>query len=139
MTRQPQPRRPPRAGPRRRPQQPLPRNSVAHLSLRVSKSYAGETRTYGTSRPSPGDPSTLLVAVHVKPGSRVERVGGSHDGALVVRVRARAVDQSATTAALGLLARAFGLRPSAIHLERGATSRAKVVALIGDVGLLAQR
>lgn len=81
----------------------------------------------------------MRVAVHVKPGSRVERVGGSHDGALIVRVRARAVDQAATTAALGLLARAFGLRATAIHLERGATSRAKVVALSGDVELLAQR
>ncbi|MFI5034767.1 MAG: DUF167 domain-containing protein [Acidimicrobiales bacterium] len=81
----------------------------------------------------------LRLILHVRPGSRVDRVGGNHDGTLVVRVRARAVDQAATRAALDLLADAFGVRATAIRLVRGATSRTKVVAVNGDVAALSAR
>ena len=54
-------------------------------------------------------------------------VGGSHDGALVVRVGARAVDGQATSAALQALAKALGVPRRSVVLVTGATSRTKVV------------
>jgi uncharacterized protein len=75
----------------------------------------------------------------VRPGSRRERVGGSHDGALIVRVRARAVDQAATEEALALVAEALGVRRSAARVARGAASRIKVFELTGDVARLERR
>ena len=58
-------------------------------------------------------------------------MGGAHDGALVVRVSARAVDVKATEAALAAVADAFGVRRSAVTLVTGATSRTKVVEVDG--------
>jgi uncharacterized protein YggU (UPF0235/DUF167 family) len=54
-------------------------------------------------------------------------VGGSHGGALVVRVAERAVDGRATEAGLGALAAALGVRRREVSLVAGATSRTKVV------------
>jgi uncharacterized protein YggU (UPF0235/DUF167 family) len=58
-------------------------------------------------------------------------VGGSHDGALVVRVVARAVDGAATAAVLRALADAFGVSSREVLLVKGATSRTKVVEITG--------
>ena len=46
----------------------------------------------------------------MKPGSARPGVGGEHDGALIVRVSARAVDGKATEAALTAVADSFGVR-----------------------------
>jgi len=69
----------------------------------------------------------MKLGVRVKPGMTRTLVGGSHHGELVVRVRERAVEGAATTAALKALAEALGLRPYEVTLVSGATSRAKVV------------
>ena len=64
-------------------------------------------------------------------------MGGSHDGALVVRVAPPAVDGRATEAALAAVAEAFGVRRVAVRLVTGATSRTKIVEVDGaDAGLL---
>jgi uncharacterized protein len=55
------------------------------------------------------------------------RVGGDHDGALIVRVPEPAVDGRATAAALSALANALGLHPREIALVTGATNRTKIV------------
>jgi uncharacterized protein len=73
----------------------------------------------------------VRVTIRVRPGSARPGVGGEHDGALVVRVSARAVDGRATAAALAAVAAAFGLRPAAVTLVTGATSRTKVVEVAG--------
>ena len=52
----------------------------------------------------------VRITVRVRPGSSRPGVGGEHDGALVVRVSARAVDGQATAAALDALAAAFEVR-----------------------------
>jgi uncharacterized protein YggU (UPF0235/DUF167 family) len=66
-------------------------------------------------------------------------VGGEHDGALVVRVSARAVDGQATAAALAAVAAAFGVRRAAVSLVSGAASRTKVVEVAGaDPAVLAR-
>jgi uncharacterized protein len=67
------------------------------------------------------------VTIRVRPGSGRTVVGGSHDGALVVRVGERAVDGRATEAALAALASALGVRRREVALVTGATSRTKVV------------
>ncbi len=58
-------------------------------------------------------------------------MGGEHDGALVVRVSARAVDGKATAAALAAVAEAFGVRRPAVTLVAGAASRTKVLEVAG--------
>src|SRR5947209_19827451 len=71
----------------------------------------------------------MRVAIHVRPGSSAARVGGAHDGALVVRVHERAIDGKATEAALCALASALEVRRRDIDLITGATSRVKVVEI----------
>jgi hypothetical protein len=72
----------------------------------------------------------IVVAVRVKPGASRTSVGGCHQGpggpALVVAVTAPAVDGRANEAARRALAGALGLRPAAVGLHRGATSRNKL-------------
>ena len=69
--------------------------------------------------------------MRVRPGSARPGVGGEHDGALVVRVSARAVDGQATAAALDAVAAAFGVRRRAVTLVSGAASRTKMIDVEG--------
>jgi uncharacterized protein YggU (UPF0235/DUF167 family) len=73
----------------------------------------------------------MRVTVRVRPGSSRPGVGGRHDGALVVRVNARAVDGAATAAALAAVADAFGVRPGAVSLVSGGASRTKILDVEG--------
>jgi uncharacterized protein YggU (UPF0235/DUF167 family) len=80
----------------------------------------------------------VRVTIWVRPGSTRTGVGGEHNGALVVRVGARAVDGKATDAALAAVADAFGVRRTAVRLITGATSRVKIVDVAGgDSSVLA--
>ncbi|WP_219417131.1 DUF167 family protein [Pseudonocardia nigra] len=78
----------------------------------------------------------MNVAVRVRPGARAEHVGGRWDGprgpALLVAVRARAVEGAANAAVLAAVAGAFDLRRGEVELVSGARSRDKVLALDGD-------
>jgi uncharacterized protein YggU (UPF0235/DUF167 family) len=58
-------------------------------------------------------------------------VGGEHGGALIVRVRAHAVDGQATAAVLAAVAEAFAVRRPAVTLLAGATSKTKVIDVRG--------
>ena len=69
----------------------------------------------------------MRITIWVQPGSIHAKVGGKHNGALVVRVHERAVEGHATAAALSAVARAFGVRPHAVTLVSGVASRMKVV------------
>ncbi|MFI5063477.1 MAG: DUF167 domain-containing protein [Streptosporangiales bacterium] len=81
----------------------------------------------------------MRITVRVRPGSAHPGVGGEHDGALVVRVSARAVDGRATAAALAAVAEAFGVRRPAVTLVTGAASRTKVLEVAGaDPAVLAE-
>ena len=73
------------------------------------------------------DTGYMRVTIRVRPGSARPGVGGEHDGALVVRVSARAVDGKATEEALAAVAGSFGVRRSAVRLVSGASSRTKIV------------
>lgn len=56
-------------------------------------------------------------------------MGGSHDGALVVRVAEPPDRGRATDAALRALAKSFGVPPRRVTLVRGPTSRRKLVEI----------
>lgn len=73
----------------------------------------------------------MRIVIRVRPGASRTAVGGCHDGALVVRVAARAVDGQATEAALAALAKALGVRRRDVVLVSGATSRTKVIDVTG--------
>lgn len=72
------------------------------------------------------------MPVRVKPGSSRTGVGGDHDGALVIRVGARAVDGKATEAALRVLAEALDVRRAEVSLVTGASSRTKLVDVVSS-------
>jgi uncharacterized protein YggU (UPF0235/DUF167 family) len=69
----------------------------------------------------------MRITIRVRPGAGRTAVGGEHDGALVVRVRERAVDGKATASALRAVAEALNVSRSAVTLVTGPTSRTKVV------------
>jgi uncharacterized protein len=75
----------------------------------------------------------VRVPIRVRPGASRTAVGGAYDRgdrrgpALVVAVTARAVDGAATAAAVRAIAAALRVRPAAVTLVSGATSRDKVV------------
>ncbi|WP_028925721.1 DUF167 domain-containing protein [Pseudonocardia acaciae] len=78
----------------------------------------------------------MKLAIRVRPGARADRVGGCWDGprgpALLVAVRARAVDGKANEAVVAALAEAFGLRRSEVTIASGHRGRDKTVELTGD-------
>ena len=59
-------------------------------------------------------------------------MGGTHDGALEVRVRAAPREGAANAALCRLLARALSVRPAAVGLLSGHRSRRKWVAVRGE-------
>jgi uncharacterized protein YggU (UPF0235/DUF167 family) len=73
------------------------------------------------------DLSAVRISIRVRPGASRTSVGGSYDGALVVRVSERAVDGKATAAALTAVAKALGVPIRDVTLVAGATSRTKTV------------
>ena len=73
----------------------------------------------------------MRVVVRVRPGASHPAVGGEYDGALVVRVAARAVEGQATLAVLKAVADAFEVRTRDVVLVSGATSRTKVLRVDG--------
>jgi uncharacterized protein len=73
----------------------------------------------------------VRITIWVRPGSASARVGGEYGGALVVRVKERAVGGKATEAALAALATALGIQRRAITLVAGASSRRKIVDIAG--------
>lgn len=56
-------------------------------------------------------------------------VGGSRDGALLVRVSAAPVEGAANEAVVRAVAAALGLAPSQVLLERGQRGRRKVLSV----------
>jgi hypothetical protein len=75
----------------------------------------------------------------VRPGASAEAVGGTHAGALLVRVRARPVQGQANRAACRALARALDLPASAVELRAGGRGRRKRVRVSGDAETLRAR
>jgi uncharacterized protein YggU (UPF0235/DUF167 family) len=76
----------------------------------------------------PGDSDVVVrVEVLVRPRSKATIVGGTHDGALVVRVAEPAHSGRANAAALHACASALGVPDRSVTLFHGATARRKVI------------
>ena len=75
-------------------------------------------------------------SVLVRPRSSRPSVGGSHDGALVVRVREPATDGRANRAVVDAVADALGVARRAVRITSGASARRKVVEVDGDESAL---
>ena len=92
----------------------------------------------------PGSYSGVMrLPIRVKPASARPAVGGRHDGpygpALVVAVNEPAVDGRATEAAVRAVAAALRVRPAAIAVRLGLTSRDKLLEIADPPADLAQR
>ncbi len=74
---------------------------------------------------------TTSFAVRVVPGASRDEVVGVEDGALKVRLRARAVEGQANEALLQYLADRLDVRRRQVTLLRGQTARRKLVAAEG--------
>lgn len=73
------------------------------------------------------DGDALILTLHIQPGASRTEVAGEHGDALKVRVASPPVDGKANDALLRYLAAEFGVPVRAVSLERGETSRRKVV------------
>ncbi len=73
----------------------------------------------------------VLVRVQVQPRASRTEVVGRHGDAIKIRRKAPPVDGAANEELLRFLAERVGLPRSAVALARGATARAKTVAVSG--------
>jgi uncharacterized protein (TIGR00251 family) len=71
------------------------------------------------------------LKVRVSPGARRDEVAGWREDTLRVRVRAAPEKGKANEALCALIAAALGVRPGAVVVERGHTSRDKVLVVEG--------
>jgi uncharacterized protein (TIGR00251 family) len=78
---------------------------------------------------TPAGGGGVLLEVRVQPGARRTGLAGTWNGLLKLAVAAPPEDGRANAAACALVAELFGLRPSAVALVRGHSSRSKVFRL----------
>jgi uncharacterized protein (TIGR00251 family) len=76
---------------------------------------------------------SIEFEVHVRPRASRSALAGVHDGILALRISAPPVDGRANDAVIELLAKTFGVRPSAVEIVSGASARRKRVRVRGDV------
>jgi uncharacterized protein (TIGR00251 family) len=76
-------------------------------------------------------PEGCVIAVWAVPGASRSEVAGLHGDALRVRVTAPPENGAANREIVRLLAGALGVRPAALVVEAGATSRRKRVRVRG--------
>ncbi|MCP4007380.1 MAG: DUF167 domain-containing protein [bacterium] len=87
----------------------------------------------------PGPDAGFDFWVHVHPRASRELVGGEHDGALRVAVRAAPSDGEANRAVCRAVAAALELKNRQISLISGGKSRRKRLRAQGDPQVLASR
>jgi uncharacterized protein (TIGR00251 family) len=83
--------------------------------------------------------SGVAFWIHVSPRSRRPKVGGLHGDALRVAVSEPPIDGAANESCAKALARALGVRRSAVALDPASTGRRKRVRIDGDSELLSER
>ena len=72
-----------------------------------------------------------LIRLHIQPRASRTEIAGRHGDALKLRIAAPPVDGEANEAVVRFLADRLGVPRSAVILERGASSRAKTVRIVG--------
>ncbi|MCL2178757.1 MAG: DUF167 domain-containing protein [Proteobacteria bacterium] len=84
-------------------------------------------------------PEGMLLSLLIQPRASRNAFAGIHNGKLKITLTSPPVDNQANEALCQLLAQAFNLRKTHIHLLSGQTSRHKKVLLLGPFLLLAER
>jgi uncharacterized protein (TIGR00251 family) len=74
---------------------------------------------------------SALIEVNVQPRASREGLSRAADGTLRVRVNAAPVEGEANEAVLKALSKALGLPKSRLTIERGQTSRRKLIRISG--------
>ncbi len=98
----------------------------------VGEGDAGRTDAGDSGGEDDGDGTGAVVLnVHVQPGAGRSAVVGRHGTSLKVRVAAAPEGGRANDATAALLADTFGVKPSAVELVGGASSRSKQFRLSG--------
>jgi uncharacterized protein len=69
----------------------------------------------------------VRITVRVQPGASKDEIVGWDNGAVRVRLRARAIEGKANRGLLEFLASTLGLRPYQVALSKGEKSREKLV------------
>jgi len=82
-------------------------------------------------RGAAGGPPDLLLRLHVQPGAGRTAVMGRHANALKVKVGAPPEGGRANAAVVALVAEVLGIPAARVTLERGASSRSKLVRITG--------
>jgi len=82
------------------------------------------------------DVQVTVIAVKVKPNSRVCFLEQAEGGAWLAHLKSPPVDGKANEELLALVARHFGCRKSAVSLKSGASARTKLVRIEGPSPLL---
>jgi uncharacterized protein (TIGR00251 family) len=85
---------------------------------------------------SPHEVQATVIAVKVKPNSRVSLLAQAEGGAWLAQLKSPPVDGKANKELLALVARHFGCRKSAVSLKSGASARTKLVRIEGPSALL---
>jgi uncharacterized protein len=73
----------------------------------------------------------MQLRVRVIPRAARDEITGERDGVLLMRVRAPPVDGKANAAVCRVVARALGVAPSRVEVERGAGAREKTLRIEG--------
>ena len=73
----------------------------------------------------------VRLAVKVKPKSSPQGITGVHNGELVMRISAPALDNKANFALVAFLAKKLGIKKTEVLLVNGEKSRSKLLELSG--------
>lgn len=74
---------------------------------------------------------SISIPVHVQPNARRNEVLGFEDGVLRVRIAAPPVKGKANKELVDFLSKLLGVSKGSITIEKGLTSRRKVIAIYG--------
>jgi hypothetical protein len=77
-------------------------------------------------------PRAWKLQVWVQPGAKKTEPTGEYQGCLKFRLAAPPVDNKANKALVRYVAKSLGLKPSAVNLESGQTSRRKVLSVTAE-------
>jgi uncharacterized protein YggU (UPF0235/DUF167 family) len=81
----------------------------------------------------------MLISIFVKSAAARNKVGGSHDGRLIVSVMAAAVDGAANAAVISTLAKVLKIPKSDIRVKSGLTSKRKVIEIAIEIDEIQRR
>jgi len=76
--------------------------------------------------------SDVVIEVRVKPNSRDSALEQRADGTWLAHVKVAPVDGKANEELIGLVAKHFGCRKSAVSITRGGSGRVKLVRIEGS-------